>query len=279
MEFTTITYQVSHHVATITLNRPQARNGFTVTMADELNAALLAADHDDEVRAVILRASGNHFCVGMDMSDGDPTVGDVDDPDWDEPATRVARPLTNLNKPVIAAIQGAAVGVGVSMTLPADFRLASDDARFGFVFARRGLFPEGGSLWFLPQLVGLAKAKEWMISGRVFDAGEALSAGLITSVHPREELWAAAESLAQELVTHLAPVSVAVIRRGLVAMAAHGNPEAAFAIDKQTISFGFESPDLAEGVASFLQKRTPVFTGVPRDTVSRFPWLQIERQR
>jgi enoyl-CoA hydratase/carnithine racemase len=278
MAFTTITYEVSHRIAAITLNRPEARNAFTLTMADELNAALLAADGDDSVRVVILRAAGKHFCVGMDMSDGDPTVGDSDDPYWDEPATRVARPLTNLNKPVIAAIQGAAVGVGLSMTLPADFRLASDDARFGFVFARRGLFPEGGSLWFLPHLVGLAKAKDWMISGRVFDAREALAAGLITGVHPPEELWPAADALAQDICANIAPVSAAVIRRGLVAMAARGDPETAFSIDKQTISYGFGTEDMAEGVASFLEKRAAEFTGVARAVVARFPWLVFSRE-
>jgi enoyl-CoA hydratase/carnithine racemase len=197
----------------------------------------------------------------------------VEDPDWDEPATRVARPITNLDKPVIAAIQGSAVGVGISMTLPADFRLASDDARFGFVFARRGLFPEGGSLWFLPQLVGLAKAKEWMISGRVFDAAEAHAAGLVTSLHPRTELISAAKELALELATKVAPVSVAVIRRSLVALAADGDPEAAFAVDKKTIPYAFGSADAEEGIMSFLQKRPPTFTGIARQEVLRFPWL------
>ncbi|MDF3342207.1 enoyl-CoA hydratase-related protein [Mycolicibacterium septicum] len=278
MEYTTITYSAADQIATITLNRPEARNGFTLTMADELNAALRAADRDDLVRVVILRAVGKHFCVGMDMAGGDPTVGDPDDPNWDEPATRVARPMANLNKPVIAAIQGAAVGVGLSMTLAADFRLASEDARFGFVFARRGLFPEGGSLWFLPQIVGLAKAKEWMITGRIFDVDEAADTGLVTGVYPREELWTAADALARDIASNVAPVSVAVIRRGLTVMAARGNPEAAFAIDRQTISYGFTSPDMAEGVASFLQKRQPAFTGVAREEVSRFPWLAFERE-
>ena len=272
MTYQTIRYDVSENIATITLNRPQARNAFTLTMADELNAALRQADSDDTVRVVILDAAGEHFCVGMDMS-GDGSIGDVEDPDWDEPATRVARPITNLDKPVIAAIQGSAVGVGISMTLPADFRLASDDARFGFVFARRGLFPEGGSLWFLPQLVGLAKAKEWMISGRVFDAAEAHAAGLVTSLHPRTELISAAKELALELATKVAPVSVAVIRRSLVALAADGDPEAAFAVDKKTIPYAFGSADAEEGIMSFLQKRSPTFTGVAREEVLRFPWL------
>lgn len=272
MTYDTISYEVSDAIASITLDRPEARNGFTLTMANELNSALLQADSDDAVRVVILKAAGDNFCVGMDMA-GDGSIGDVDDPNWDEPATRVARPITNLNKPVIAAIQGAAIGVGISMTLPADFRLAADDARFGFVFARRGLFPEGGSLWFLPQLVGLAKAKEWMISGRVFDVDEAHAAGLVTSVHPRDELLAAVEKLAREIAVHVAPVSAAVIRRSLVVMAADGDPEAAFAIDKLTIPYAFGSADATEGIMSFLQKRPPEFKGSARQEVLRFPWL------
>jgi len=277
MDFTTIIYTVSERIATITLNRPAARNGFTLAMADELNAALNAAESDDYVRVVVVRAAGHHFCVGMDMND-DSTIGAVEDPLWDEPATRIARPIAELNKPVIVAIQGAAVGAGVSMTLPADFRLAADDARFGFVFARRGLFPEGGSLWFLPQLVGLGKAKEWMISGRIISAEEAFDAGLVTSIHPRDELWSAAETLAREIAEHVAPVSAAVIRRGLTAMAAWGSAEAAFAIDRQTIPYAFTSEDMTEGIASFLEKRPPRFRGVARNVVSRFPWLNTKRQ-
>ncbi|MGW4245569.1 enoyl-CoA hydratase-related protein [Nocardia sp. NPDC004722] len=270
--FSTITYSVEDAIATITLNRPAARNAFTLTMADELAAALSAADLDDDVRVVVLTAAGDYFCVGMDFAE--PLLGEVDDPDWDEPATRVVRPMTNLNKPVIVAIQGAAVGVGISMTLAADFRLASDTARFGFVFARRGLFPEGGSTWFLPQLVGLAKAKEWMLTGRLFEAPEALAAGLLTSVHSPAELLPAAYALARDLAVNIAPVSAAVIRRSLVAMTAHGDPEQAFALDKQAIPFAAASSDVAEGISSFLEKRAPRFTGVPRTDIPHLPdWL------
>ncbi|WP_228810313.1 enoyl-CoA hydratase-related protein [Nocardia otitidiscaviarum] len=258
--YSTITYAVEEAVATITLARPHARNGFTLTMADELGAALAAADRDDAVRVVVLTAQGEYFCVGMDFAE--PSIGDHDAPDWDEPATRVVRPMTNSNKPVIVAFPGPAVGVGISMTLAADFRLASENARFGFVFARRGLFPEGGSTWFLPQLVGLAKAKEWMLTGRVFSAQEAHAAGLITSVHSPDDLLPAAYALARELAVAIAPNSAAVIRRALVAMAAHGSPEAAFALDKKTIPHASTSPDLAEGISSFLEKRPPRFTGV-----------------
>lgn len=260
--YSTITYRVEDAIATLTLNRPAARNGFTLTMADELAAALAAADADDSVRVVVLAAAGDHFCVGMDFAET--SLGDPSDPDWDEPASRVVRPMTRSNKPVIVAIQGSAVGVGITMTLAADFRLASDTARFGFVFARRGLFPEGGSTWFLPQLVGLGKAKEWMLTGRLFDAAEALDAGLITSVHAPGELLDAAYALARELAVYIAPISAAVIRRSLVAMAAHGDPEAAFALDRKTIPYASTKPDLVEGISSFLEKRPPKFTGVAR---------------
>ncbi|WP_051178541.1 enoyl-CoA hydratase-related protein [Nocardia concava] len=270
--FSTIVYSVEDTIATITLNRPAARNGFTLRMADELGAALTAADLDDEVRVVVLTAAGDYFCVGMDFAE--PSLGDIADPDWDEPSTRVARPMTNLNKPVIVAFQGPAVGVGISMTLAADFRLAADTARFGFVFARRGLFPEGGSTWFLPQLVGLAKAKEWMLTGRLFDAAEALDAGLVTSVHSPAELLPAAYALARDLAANIAPTSAAVIRRALVAMASHGDPEAAFALDRRTIPYASASPDLAEGISSFLEKRAPRFTGVPRTDLPQLAdWL------
>ncbi|WP_067820723.1 enoyl-CoA hydratase-related protein [Nocardia inohanensis] len=258
--YSTITYAVAEAIATITLNRPHARNGFTLTMADELGAALTAADRDDQVRVILLTAAGDYFCVGMDFAE--PSLGDTTDPEWDEPSTRVVRPMTNSNKPVIVAFPGPAVGVGISMTLAADFRLASDRARFGFVFARRGLFPEGGSTWFLPQLVGLAKAKEWMLTGNLVTAHEALAAGLITSVHAPEDLLPAAYALARDLATEIAPASAALIRRALVAMTAHGDPEAAFALDRKSIPHAATSPDLAEGISSFLEKRPPRFTGV-----------------
>ncbi|MFB7719036.1 enoyl-CoA hydratase-related protein [Nocardia sp. NPDC056100] len=272
-EYSTITYAVADAIATITLNRAHARNGFTLTMADELGAAVTAADRDDSVRVILLAAAGEYFCVGMDFAE--PSIGDTTDPDWDEPSTRVVRPIVNSNKPVIVAIQGAAVGVGISMTLAADFRLASAETKFGFVFARRGLYPEGASTWFLPQLVGLAKAKEWMLTGRIISAQEALDAGLVTSLHAREDLLPAAYELARDIAVNIAPTSAAVIRRALVAMTAHGDPEAAFALDRKTIPHASTSPDLAEGISSFLEKRPPRFTGVARTDVPDLEdWLR-----
>lgn len=273
MTYETIKYDVTDAIATITLHRPEARNGFTAAMSNELSDAFTRADADDAVKVVVFTASGDYFCVGMDMSvQGEPE--DMDDPEWVEWATRVARPMTNSNKPIIVAIPGAAVGVGITMTLPADFRLAADDARFGFVFGRRGLAPEAGSLWYLPQLVGLAKAKEWMLTGRLVDASEALSAGLVTSLHPRAELSEAAYTLARELATQMAPTSAAVIRRGLTAMTAHGSPEAAFRLDRKTIPHALRGKDIGEGVAAFLEKRDPKFVGVARTDIPQLAdWL------
>ncbi|MFB8004287.1 enoyl-CoA hydratase-related protein [Nocardia sp. NPDC056000] len=272
-EYSTITYAVADAIATITLNRAHARNGFTLTMADELGAAVTVADRDDSVRVILLAAAGEYFCVGMDFAE--PSIGDTTDPDWDEPSTRVVRPIVNSNKPVIVAIQGAAVGVGISMTLAADLRLASAETKFGFVFARRGLYPEGASTWFLPQLVGLAKAKEWMLTGRIISAQEALDAGLVTSLHARADLLPAAYELARDIAVNIAPTSAAVIRRALVAMTAHGDPEAAFALDRKTIPHASTSPDLAEGISSFLEKRPPRFTGVARTDVPDLEdWLR-----
>lgn len=273
MSYTTIKYEVAEAIATITLHRPEARNGFTAGMSNELADAFTRADADDAVRVIVFTSSGDYFCVGMDMSEqGEPE--DMDDPNWVEWATRVARPMTDSNKPIIVAIQGPAVGVGLTMTLPADFRLAADDARFGFVFGRRGLAPEAGSLWYLPQLVGLAKAKEWMLTGRLVGAPEALSAGLVTSLHPRGDLTEAAYDLARELATQIAPTSAAVIRRGLTAMTAQGSPEAAFELDRKTIPHALRGKDIGEGVGAFLEKRAPDFTGVARTDIPQLSvWL------
>ncbi|WP_280505197.1 enoyl-CoA hydratase-related protein, partial [Nocardia farcinica] len=194
---------------------------------------------------------------------------------WGAGPRGAPRPMTNARKPVIAALNGPAVGVGITMTLPADFRVAADDARFGFVFGRRGLAPEAGSLWYLPQLVGLAKAKEWMLTGRLIEADEALAAGLVTSLHPREQVLDAAYALAREIATEIAPGSAAVIRRGLVAMTAEGSPEAAFRFDKKTIPHALRSKDIAEGIGAFLEKREPSFTGVARrDLPDLEKWIE-----
>jgi enoyl-CoA hydratase/carnithine racemase len=266
-----ILYAVVDRIATITLNRPHARNGYTTRMADEIAAALGAANTDDTVRVVVLTGAGDNFCVGADLSDGG--FGAADEPNWVEPATRVCRPLFNLDKPVICAVRGAAVGVGSTMLLPADYRLAGADTRFGFVFTRRGIYPEGGSTWFLPRLVGLGRATDWMISGRLVGADEALAAGLVHAVHEPGEVLEKAYELARELIALTAPVSTAVIRQALSRMSAYDSPEPAFRLDSQLIASCGASPDAVEGVLSFLQRRPPAFTGtVPADLPDFLPW-------
>jgi enoyl-CoA hydratase/carnithine racemase len=271
-----ITYAVSERIATVTLNRPDARNGFTVLMSNELADAFAMAGADDDVRVVVLTGSGGDFCVGADLSGGSLEVTDEDptDPEWEEPATRVVRPIFRLNKPVIAALRGAAVGVGSTMVLPADFRLASTDSRFGFVFGRRGIYPEGGSAWFLPRLVGLGRAMDWMVSGRLINADEALAAGLVTALHEPDEVLAKAYELATELIERTAPISVAVIRQMLYRLSALDSPEPSFALESRLIASCVTNPDSLEGVVSFLERRPPVFTGmVTKDLPEFLPWV------
>ena len=276
MSYEHITYGVADRIATVTLDRPAARNGFTVQMSNELADALSSAGADDDVRVVVLTGSGNDFCVGADLSGGSLEVTDEDPtaPDWEEPATRVVRPIFRLDKPVIAAMRGAAVGVGSTMVLAADFRLASTDSRFGFVFGRRGIYPEGGSAWFLPRLVGLGRAMDWMISGRLIGADEALSAGLVTSLHEPDDVLDAAYALARELIEKTAPISVAVMRQMLFRLSALESPEPSFALESKLIASCGANPDSLEGVVSFLERRSPEFTGVvSKDLPSFLPWI------
>lgn len=272
MEYAEIEYGVADRIATITLNRPEARNGYTMRMADEIAAALGTANADPDVRVVVLTGAGDDFCVGADLTAGG-GIGGPDEPDWLEPASRVCRPMFALDKPVICAVRGAAVGVGSTMQLPADFRLAGTDARYGFVFTRRGIYPEGGSTWFLPRLVGMGRALDWMISGRLIPADEALAAGLVHAVHPPEDVLDKAYGLARELIAVTAPVSTAVIRRALYRMSAYDSPEPAFRLDSQLIASCAYNPDAVEGVLSFLQHRAPQFAlRVPADLPDFLPW-------
>jgi enoyl-CoA hydratase/carnithine racemase len=268
-----ITYEVADAVATIALNRPQRRNGYTVLMADELAAALSAADLDDAVRVVILTGHGKDFCVGADLSGGALAASDQSDP-YHEPAGRVSMRMFAMNKPVIAALRGAAVGAGSTIILPADFRLAATDTRFGFVFTRRGLIPEGASAWFLPRLVGLGRALDWMVSGRVFSSDEALAAGLVTRLYEPDEVLPAARALAAELVATTSPVSVAITRQLLFRMSPLDTPFPTRDLDSRLIADAPGNPDAVEGVVSFLQKRPPDFPGrVSKDLPDYLPWL------
>ncbi len=263
MEFEQIITDLDNGVLTITLNRPERLNAWTATMGRELIAAFDRADADDEVRAVIVTGAGRAYCAGADLQEGGETFRHGDAGDTTIPrdgggefTLRVFESL----KPVIAAINGPAVGVGATMTLPMDIRLASEQARIGFVFVRRGIVPEACSSWFLPRVVGISRAMEWAGTGRVFDAQEALEGGLVRSVHPADELLDAARVIAREIAENAAPVSVALARRMMWTMLGAGHPMLAHRADSRGMFYRGRSDDVVEGVASFLQKRGPRFT-------------------
>jgi enoyl-CoA hydratase/carnithine racemase len=252
-------------VLTITLDRPDRMNAFTETMRNELIAAFDIADADDEVRAVVVTGEGRAFCAGADLGKGGATFDwrerEAAD-DWDVPRDgggQVSLRIYECTKPVIAAINGAAVGVGITMTLPMDIRLAVEGAKIGFVFARRGIVPEACSSWFLPRIVGISQALEWVETGRVFTAEEALHGGLVRSVHAADELLPAAYALAREIADNTAPVSVALGRRLLWRMLGAEHPMAAHRADSKAMFSRGQSADAREGVQSFLEKRDPVF--------------------
>ncbi|GAB2967613.1 enoyl-CoA hydratase-related protein [Amycolatopsis acidiphila] len=273
MEYAEIVYTVEDHIATVSLNRPEARNGYTVRMSDELADAFDQADSDERVRVVVFTGEGDDFCVGADLSQGGFDFGPAEGP-WQEPAGRCSKRVYTMNKPVIAAIRGAAVGAGITITLACDYRLAAADARFGFVFARRGVFPEGGSAWFLPRLVSLGTALDWMISGRVFGAGEAKAAGLVQRVHQPGELLDKAYELAREIAERTAPVSVAVTRQLLYRMSGAETPFPAFELESKLIAGLPDHADAVEGVLSFFEKRAPRFPlASARDLPPYLPWL------
>jgi enoyl-CoA hydratase/carnithine racemase len=261
--FQTIVLDREDGVATITLNRPDRLNAFTNEMLQELLEALDLTDADDDVRAVIFTGSGRAFCAGADLGRGGETFKRDEEPfsleRHHDGGGLLALRLFDSAKPLIAAVNGPAVGVGVTMTLPMDIRLAADSARFGFVFAKRGIVPEACSSFFLPRVVGIAQAAEWVFSGRVFDASEALAGGLVRSVHPADELLQAARALAARFADGTAPVAVAIARRMLWRMLADGSPAKAHAIDSEALHFLGAGDDVREGVESFLEKREPVF--------------------
>ena len=263
MDHEQITTEIADGALTITLNRPDRLNAWTQTMGHELISALDDADRDDDVRAVIVTGAGRGFCAGADLGGGEATF------DWREressgPAPRDGGGQFTLRafectKPMIAAINGPAVGVGVTMTLPMDIRVAADDARFGFVFTRRGIVPEACSSWFLPRLVGVSQAMEWVATGRVFGAEEALAGGLVRSLHPGDELLAAARAIAHEIAENAAPVSVALARRMMWRMLGAEHPMLAHRADSRAMFSRGQSADAAEGITSFLEKRPAEF--------------------
>lgn len=295
MSYEQIDYSVADGIATITLNRPEKLNAFTGVMMAEMIDALDRIDADDAVRCVIVTGAGRAFCAGADLSAGAKTF------DYDQRTDRPekgggAKTLTydmeeardgggrltlrifRCLKPVIAAVNGAAVGVGSTMQLPMDIRLASETARFGFVFARRGIVPEAASSYFLPRVVGISQALEWCYSGRVFDAQEALKGGLVKEVVSADRLLARANELAREIADNTAPVSVALTRAMLWRGLGYSSPMDAHKVDSRAILSRGRSGDAKEGVTSFLEKRQPVYPDrVSGDMPDFFPWWEEER--
>ena len=263
MEFQEIRYEVEDRVLTITLDRPDRLNAWTPTMQDELIEALDRADADDDVRAVVFTGAGRGYCAGADLERGGSTFDWRDrDAEGEVPrdggGTFTLRAFDSV-KPLIAAINGPAVGVGITMTLPMDVRLAAEGAKIGFVFARRGIVPEACSSWFLPRVVGIAQAMEWVATGRVFSAEEALRGGLVRSVHPPGELLGAAHALAREIADNAAPVSVALGRRLLWSMLGAAHPMDAHRADSRAMFARGQSADAREGVTASLEKREARF--------------------
>jgi enoyl-CoA hydratase/carnithine racemase len=264
MDFQEIRYDVADHVLTITLDRPDRLNAFTPTMQRELIEAVDRSDSDDDVRAVIVTGAGRGFCAGADLAGGGGTFDWRDRESGDAGVPRdgggqVVLRIFDSRKPVIAAINGPAVGVGITMTLPMDVRIAAAGAKIGFVFARRGIVPEACSSWFLPRIVGISRALEWVETGRVFSAEEALAGGLVRSVHPAEDVLGVARALALEIAEEAAPVSVALARRLMWTMLGAAHPMEAHRADSRAMFARGQSADAAEGVTAFLEKRPARF--------------------
>jgi len=279
MEYREILYTVEDHVLTITLNRPEKLNAFTARMMVEVIDAIDRADADDDVRAVIFTGAGRAFCAGADLSGGSGTFdsrersADVGIENQRDGGGRVTLRLYDCKKPLIAAINGPAVGVGVTMTLPMDVRLASENARFGFVFARRGICLEAASSWFLPRVVGVSQALEWAYTGRVFDAKEAHAGRLVRSVHAPEALLPAARELAREIADNTSAISVAMTRQMVWKMLGADHPMEAHKIDSRAILALGQSADAHEGVGAFLAKRKAEFRQRPSQEMPKFyPW-------
>ena len=290
MNYTTLDWQIDDRVLTLTLQRPAQLNAFTVTMANELIDAYQRASEDDAVGAVVVTGAGRAFCAGMDLSSPGNVFGldetlspglDELKARWDDPAMvsgvrdtggRVALAVYDCKKPVIAAINGAAVGIGATMTLAMDVRLASDKARIGFVFGRIGVVPEACSTWFLPRIVGAQQAFDWVYSGDIFDAQEALAGRLVKAVVPHEQLLTEAHKLAHKYIDQRSPVSIALMRQMLLRNHAMPHPRDAHAIESLAM-LHTSRHDGKEGVASFNEKRTPAYTGRASDGLGDFyPW-------
>jgi len=286
-EFETIKLDVEDGIATLTMNRPDRMNAFTGQMMLDMIKAFDITDADDSVGAVIVTGEGRAFCAGADLGAGGSTFdsearvsrGERGRSEGDERIRdgggRLTLRIFESLKPVIAAVNGAAVGIGATMQLPMDIRMASTDARYGFVFARRGITLEACSSYFLPKVVGLQRSLEWCYTGRVFPAAEAKEAGLVRSLHAPDELIPAAKALAREIIDNTSPVSVALTRQMLWRMAGADHPMEAHKIDSRSILRRGASADAREGVTSFLEKRPAKFPlTVSKDMPDFFPWWE-----
>ena len=277
MAFEAIKTELEDGIFTITLDRPERLNAWTAQMGSELIEAFDRSDADDEVRVVIVTGAGRGFCAGADLAAGGETFDyskrSVAHSEQRDNGGQFTLRIFQSTKPVIAAINGPAVGVGATMTLPMDVRMASQDARIGFVFARRGIIPEACSSWFLPRVVGISRAMEWVATGRVFPAQEGLEGGLLRSVHPPEELLGAARALAREIAENTAPVSVALARRLMWRMLGAEHPMLAHRADSRGMAARGRSADAVEGVTAFLQKRAAHFPDLVSDGLPEvMPW-------
>ncbi len=302
IDFEQLTYEVDERIATITLNRPDKLNAFTPRMVHEFCGALDKADADDDVRAVIVTGAGRAFCAGADLSEGGETfaktsTGSVDNDPNGERSSRsdhagevgtstesvdndrdggglVSLRIFQSLKPIIAAVNGPAVGVGSTMLLPMDIRLASTEARFGFVFTQRGIVPEAASSWFLPRVVGIGQALEWTMLGDVFEADEALAGGLVRSLHEPDDLIPAARAIAARIANRTSAVSVAMTRQQLWRMLGEPHPMSAHRVESEAVPQLGAGADAMEGITSFLEKRPANFTlGVANDMPSVYPWF------
>jgi enoyl-CoA hydratase/carnithine racemase len=284
-DFETCILDIDNGVAVLTMNRPDRMNAFTGQMMLDMIAAFDQTDADDAVRAVIVTGAGRAFCAGADLGagaktfdyearDDRPERGAKDDLEYlRDGGGRLTLRIYESLKPVIAAVNGAAVGIGVTMQLPMDIRIASHDAKFGFVFARRGIVPEACSSWFLPRLVGPSAALEWCFSGRVFPASEAKERGLVRSLHAPEDLLPAAHAIAREIADNTAAVSVALTRQMIWRMLGADHPMEAHKVDSRAIFARGKQADAKEGVMSFLEKRTPTYPDkVSKDMPDFYPW-------
>ena len=290
MGYSTLSWQIDDRVLTLTLNRPEQLNAFTTTMAEELIDAYTRASADDAVGAIVVTGAGRAFCAGMDLSVGGNVFGldETLDPDlaelnahWDDPAYlqgvrdtggRVSLAVYDCKKPIIGAINGAAVGIGATMTLPMDVRLASDKARIGFVFGRIAVVPEACSTWFLPRIVGLQQAMDWIYSADILTPQQALDGRLVKAVLPHDQLLAEAHALAHKYIDHRSPVSIALMRQMLLRNHAMPHPRDAHAVESLAM-LHTSRHDGKEGVASFNEKRTPAYTGRASNGLGDFyPW-------